>query len=287
MFEPSPVLAGDTDGIARRRTIQWRGDVRRSIMDSVAEEVPVAMLYNDVAFSVMMSSPANLEDFALGFSLTEGLIADPAQFLSVEVRPRLEGIELAMTVTSDAPVLAAATTNRGRNLPGRSGCGICGASQLEEVIRRPTPLDHPATCSAASVRLALASLKQGQPMNAAAGSTHAAAWADQDGRILQVREDVGRHNALDKLIGSLARRSISTRAGILVLSSRASYEMVSKAAIAGMAIVAAVSAPTALAIDLAKAAGICLVGFARSEGFNVYSHPNRLLELDSIALAHA
>ncbi|MDT3487224.1 formate dehydrogenase accessory sulfurtransferase FdhD [Stenotrophomonas maltophilia] len=286
MFEPSPVLARDTDGIARRRTIQWRGDVRRSIMDSVAEEVPVAMLYNDVAFSVMMSSPANLEDFALGFSLTEGLIADPAQLLSVEVRPRLEGMELAMTVTSDAPVLAT-TTNRGRNLPGRSGCGICGASQLEEVLRTPTPLDHSATCSAASVRLALASLKQGQPMNAAAGSTHAAAWADPDGRILQVREDVGRHNALDKLIGSLARRSISTRAGILVLSSRASYEMVSKAASAGMAIVAAVSAPTALAIDLAKAAGICLVGFARSEGFNVYSHPSRLLELDSISLAHA
>lgn len=286
MFEPSPVLAGDIDGIVRRRTIQWRGDVRRSIMDSVAEEVPVAMLYNDVAFSVMMSSPANLEDFALGFSLTEGLIADPAQLLSVEVRPRLEGMELAMTVTSDAPVLVT-TTSRGRNLPGRSGCGICGASQLEEVLRTPTPLDHSAACSAASVRLALASLKQGQPMNAAAGSTHAAAWADPDGRILQVREDVGRHNALDKLIGSLARRSISTRAGILVLSSRASYEMVSKAAIAGMAIVAAVSAPTALAIDLAKAAGICLVGFARSEGFNVYSHPNRLLELDSIALAHA
>ena len=286
MFEPSPVFAGDTDGIARRQTIQWHGDVRRSIMDSVAEEIPVAMLYNDIVFSVMMASPADLEDFALGFSLTEGLIAHPGQMLGVDVHPRLEGIELAMTVTSDAPVLAV-ITNRERNLPGRSGCGICGASQLEQVIRTPTPLDHPASCSATSIRLALASLKQGQPMNAAAGSTHAAAWADSDGRILQVREDVGRHNALDKLIGSLTRRSTSTRAGILVLSSRASYEMISKAAFARMAIVAAVSAPTALAIDLAKAAGICLVGFARREGFNVYSHPHRLLELDSIALANA
>ncbi|WP_340572727.1 formate dehydrogenase accessory sulfurtransferase FdhD [Stenotrophomonas sp. G106K1] len=286
MFEPSPVPAGDTEGVARRHTIQWRDDVRRSIMDSVAEEVPVAMLYNDIAFSVMMASPADLEDFAFGFSLTEGLINHPGQLLGVDIQPRLEGIELAMAVASDAPVLAANASNA-RNLPGRSGCGICGASQLEQVIRTPTPLDHPATCSAASVRLALASLKQSQPMNAAAGSTHAAAWADPCGRILQVREDVGRHNALDKLIGSLARRSMSTRAGVLVLSSRASYEMVSKAAFAGMAIVAAVSAPTALAIDLAKAAGICLVGFARQDGFNVYSHPHRLLELDSIALANA
>jgi len=253
-------------------------------MDSVAEEVPVAMLYNDSPFSVMMASPTDLEDFALGFSMTEGTISDPSQLLRIEVRPSLEGIELAMEVTDSAPIVSM-PKDATRNLPGRSGCGLCGASRLEQVLRMPLPIDRPTTYSALALRVALSSLKGLQPMNEAAGSTHAAAWALPDGAIEVVREDVGRHNALDKLIGAMRRSSTSTNEGLVLLSSRASYEMVSKAAYAGMAIVAAVSAPTALAIDLAKAAGICLVGFARSDGFNIYSHPQRLLDLEAAHLA--
>ncbi len=284
MQAPSPVPANEPCGIAYRRTLRWRGGERGSIMDSVAEEVPVAMLYNDSPFSVMMASPTDLEDFALGFSMTEGTISDPSQLLRIEVRPSLEGIELAMEVTDSAPIVSM-PNDATRNLPGRSGCGLCGASRLEQVLRMPLPIDRPPTYSALALRVALSSLKGLQPMNEAAGSTHAAAWVLPDGAIEVVREDVGRHNALDKLIGAMRRSSTSTNEGLVLLSSRASYEMVSKAAYAGMAIVAAVSAPTALAIDLAKAAGICLVGFARSDGFNIYSHPQRLLDLEAAHLA--
>lgn len=271
--EPAP-------GVTGRRTIRWRNGARSSVIDSVAEEVPVAMLYNGLPFSVMMATPSDLEDFALGFSMSEGLIQHASELIGVEVRPCIEGIELCMEVSSTAPA-ASLSPAAGRPLPGRSGCGLCGARQLEDVMRMAAPIERPSTFPVASLRLALASLDGMQPMNAAAGSTHAAAWVEPDGRISIVREDVGRHNALDKLAGAMRRQSLPADAGLLLISSRASYEMVNKAAHAGMAVVAAVSAPTALAIDLAKAAGICLVGFARHDGFNVYSHPERLLGLET------
>ncbi|KRG64286.1 formate dehydrogenase [Stenotrophomonas humi] len=267
-------------GIVGRATIRWRGGERRPVIDSVAEEVPVAMLYNGTPFSVMMTTPSDLEDFALGFSMSERLIQHASEFLGVEIRPCIEGIELYMRVSSTAPA-ASLSAAAARLLPGRSGCGLCGARQLEDVMRMTPPIESPSTFPVASLRLALASLGGMQPMNAIAGSTHAAAWVEPDGQISLVREDVGRHNALDKLAGAMRRQSLSTDAGLLLISSRASYEMVSKAAHAGMAVVAAVSAPTALAIDLAKAAGICLVGFARHDGFNVYSHPERLLGFEA------
>lgn len=262
-------------GTAQRPLHRWRGGLAQPQLDVVAEEVPVAMRYNGAAFSVMMATPCDLEDFALGFSLSEGLITAPAQLLAVEVRPQLEGIELQMTVAADAPG-AALDPDEERLLPGRGGCGLCGTRQLEDVLRPLPPIRERRTYAPAALQRALAELAQHQPMNAASGAIHAAAWADASGRIGWVREDVGRHNALDKLIGALHHNEHAIDGGLLVISSRASYEMVSKAARAGASVLAAVSAPTALAIDLARSAGLCLIGFARESGFNVYTHPERL-----------
>ncbi|WP_409460045.1 formate dehydrogenase accessory sulfurtransferase FdhD [Stenotrophomonas maltophilia] len=262
-------------GTAQRPLHRWRGGLPQPQLDVVAEEVPVAMRYNGAAFSVMMATPCDLEDFALGFSLSEGLITAPAQLLAVEVRPQLEGIELQMTVAADAPG-AALDPDEERLLPGRGGCGLCGTRQLEDVLRPLPPIRERRTYAPAALQRALAELAQHQPMNAASGAIHAAAWADASGRIGWVREDVGRHNALDKLIGALHHNEHAIDGGLLVISSRASYEMVSKAARAGASVLAAVSAPTALAIDLARSAGLCLIGFARESGFNVYTHPERL-----------
>lgn len=262
-------------GTAQRPLQRWRGGTQQQQVDVVAEEVPVALRYNDAAFAVMMATPCDLKDFALGFSLSEGLIHTPSQLLSIDIRPQLEGIELQMTVAEDAPG-ASLDPDKGRLLPGRGGCGLCGTRQLEEVLRPLPQIRERRSYAAAALQRALATLAQHQPMNAASGSIHAAAWADASGRIGWVREDVGRHNALDKLIGALHHNEHAIDGGLLVISSRASYEMVSKAVRAGASVLAAVSAPTALAIDLARSAGLCLIGFARESGFNVYTHPDRL-----------
>ena len=210
--------------------------------------------------------------------------ADPdvARAIKQEEQRQLEGIELQMTVDEAAPG-ANLDPDKGRLLPGRGGCGLCGTRQLEEVLRPLPQIRERRSYSATALQRALASLAQHQPMNAASGSIHAAAWADASGRIGWVREDVGRHNALDKLIGALHHNEHAIEGGLLVISRRASYEMVSKAVRAGASVLAAVSAPTALAIDLARSAGLCLVGFARESGFNVYTHPERLQAHDGHA----
>lgn len=268
---PPPPPAGTT----QRPLQRWRGERWQAQVDGVAEEVPIAMRYNGATFAVMMATPCDLEDFALGFSLGEALISTPSQLLSIDVRPQLEGIALQMTVAAETPAAGLDPAN-GRLLPGRGGCGLCGARELEDVLRPLPQIRERRTYSHAALRRALAGLAPQQPMNAVSGSTHAAAWADASGRIGWVREDVGRHNALDKLIGALHHNEHVIDGGLLVISSRASYEMVSKAVRAGASVLAAVSAPTALAIDLARSAGLCLVGFAREDGFNVYTHPERL-----------
>ncbi len=271
---PSPL-----PGTALRRVERHRGSGISDQMDVVAEEVPIAMTYNATSFAVMMATPYDLEDFALGFSLSEGLIDEPSELLAVAVHTRLEGIELAMTVSAKAPAatLDAATT---RLLAGHGGCGLCGTRQLEDALRRPPRVPNSAEYPAPSLRKALAALPQNQPINSLTGASHAAAWVDRNGDIRLLREDVGRHNALDKLTGAMRRQGLATDDGLLLISSRASYEMISKAAFAGIGIVAAVSAPTALAIDLARSADICLVGFARSGGYNVYACPERLSHMN-------
>lgn len=266
-------------GYARRPILRWRQGIGESVLDCIAEEVPVAMLYNEQPFAVMMATPCDLDDFALGFSLSEGLILHPGQLLAVEARARLEGVELAMRVHADAPGATLAPSTQ-RTLPGRGGCGLCGTRLLEDVVRQPAPVAPGPPLPASALRHALRQLHRHQPINHATGSTHAAAWANPAGAIEWVREDVGRHNALDKLVGAIRRAGHAPQSGLLLLSSRASYEMVTKAALAGIGLVAAVSAPTALAIELARSAGVCLVGFARADGYNVYTHPERLLADD-------
>lgn len=234
------------------------------------------MVYNGATFAVMMATPHDLEDFALGFSLSEGLISSPVQLLQVEKRELLEGIELAMQVSDEASG-AHLDRERERLLPGRSGCGICGTRELEDAIRQHSPVSAGHTLARDALERAQQQLHARQPMNEATGAVHAAAWATLDGDIVLVREDVGRHNALDKLIGAMRRAGSDPELGFALVTSRASYEMVTKATSAGITVLAAISAPTALAIQLARSAGITLVGFTRPGSHNVYTHPGRLL----------
>lgn len=265
-------------GYVTRPVDAYRKGGHQQLDDAVTEEVPVAMVYNDTPFAVMMVTPLDLEDFALGFSLSEGLVSEPSELTSIEVRPRLEGIELAMQVTSDA-VEHHAGSGGERLLPGRSGCGLCGARMLEDAVRHPAAVGDGPGIEPAALQRALDTLPALQPVNAVTGSIHAAAWADVDGRIVIVREDVGRHNALDKLIGAMVKAHIDPAQGFLVVTSRASYEMVTKAASAGICLMAAISAPTALAIHLAETTRLTLIGFARQDSYVVYTHPQRLLHV--------
>ena len=262
-------------GYAVRSVDRWREGASTHDEDFVAEEVPIAMVYNGATFAVMMASPHDLDDFALGFSLTERLIGDASQLLQLDVHSLIEGIELAMKVSDNAPG-AHLEKERERLLPGRSGCGICGTRELEDAVRHDAAVGAGIAITRDALEKALHELKERQPMNLATGAVHAAAWADASGRILHVREDVGRHNALDKLIGAIRRAGVDVNDGFAVVTSRASYEMVTKAANAGIALLVAISAPTALAVELARSAGLTLIGFARPGSHNVYTHPSRL-----------
>lgn len=277
MNSSAPSPAPVPHGYVVRRVERWRHGRDEQVDDCIAEEMPIGMLYNGVSFAVMMATPHDLEDFALGFSLSERLIADVAQLQAIERIELLEGIQLAITVAPEAPA-ARLDGEAKRLLPGRGSCGICGTRELEDAIRQPRPIANPSpTFHASALERALAELPHKQPMNVATGAVHAAAWADAEGRVVLVREDVGRHNALDKLIGAMTRAGIAPHSGMLLLTSRASYEMVTKAANAGIGFMAAISAPTALAIELARSAGVCLVGFTRPGSRNIYTHPERLV----------
>nr|WP_300616177.1 formate dehydrogenase accessory sulfurtransferase FdhD [Dokdonella sp.] len=250
-----------------------RDGIGGRVRDAIAEEVPIALLYNDRPHVVMMATPHDLEDFALGFSLSEGILVEAGELEAVDAQALLEGIELRLRVP---PGRADALEERRRNLTGRTSCGLCGAQALEDAVRQPAPVRGGPQIDDAVLRRALAQLHERQPLNLATGATHAAAWARADGTLALVREDVGRHNALDKLVGALVRAGEEVERGFLVVTSRASYEMVQKAATAGIALVAAISAPTALAIQLAETTGVTLIGFARRESHVVYTHPRRI-----------
>ena len=256
----------------------WHGG-REAFDDRVIEETPVAMLYNGIAYAVMMATPCDLEDFALGFALSEGVIERAEEFELVDCLRTEHGMSLQALIPQ---ARLDALEQRKRNLAGRSGCGLCGVESLQEAVR-PLARVASATCvTTAMVNRGLQQLTKRQPLNAASGGAHAAGFVCAESIV--VREDVGRHNALDKLIGALARgtdpgaTAASRRCeGLLAITSRASYEIVHKAASAGIAVIAAISAPTSLAIGLAEQAGITLIGFARDSGMNVYTHPERLL----------
>lgn len=271
----APTAPADT-GCATRTIQRWRESHGETVEDVLAEEIPVAMIYNGRSFAVMMVTPCDLEDFARGFSLSEGLIDHTDELREIKVMPLLEGIALEMSV-ADTARGAHIDQQDERQLPGRSGCGICGTRQLENAVRQPSVVVTDTCFSHRALQRALAGLPPHQSINRDVGAVHAAAWADTTGTIVLVREDVGRHNALDKLIGAMCRDGIDPAGGFALITSRASYEMVIKAAAAGIGLLAAISAPTVLAVDLARRADVTLVGFLRAGGHNVYCHPQRLL----------
>ena len=269
-----PMPVDRTEGVARREVVDVTGGASTVRQDLLAEEVPLAIHCNSEPLAVMMVSPCDLEDFAHGFALTElGITA--GDLVSVDVQPLLEGIRLDLRTRDPLPARA---TDRQRWLPGRSGCGICGNRHLEDVIRQPGAVEQGCVIASSALEVALVELAQRQRLNAATGAVHAAAWAGADGKVARVREDVGRHNALDKLIGALRRDGIDPASGFALVTSRASYEMVAKAAVAGIPLLAAISAPTALAVDLATGCGMTLVGFTRPGRHVVYSHPGRMAQ---------
>jgi len=252
---------------------RWQGNQQSLQQDYIAEEVPVSLVYNGAPHVVMLATPTNLEEFALGFSVTEGIIKDPSELLSTRVYNRANGIEVYLQIPQQRFDCLA---DKGRNLTGRTGCGLCGASTLQQAIRQPNPVNGNLTLSASELFSALADIKQHQRLNQLTGSVHAAAWVVPGQGVMDLREDVGRHNALDKLIGLLLRNGKNLASGFVIITSRASYELVQKAACVGITLLAAMSAPTGLAIRLADEAGLTLVGFARDDQHVVYTHPQRL-----------
>lgn len=259
-------------GLARRSVTVHQDGRARDREDWLVEEAPVELRYNGDSFAVMMATPAYLEDFAYGFSLSEGRVEHAHQIRRVTVHERLEGYVLEIEIDCAHHVDEQSV----RQLPGRSGCGLCGSRRLEDVLRAPQPVADGPVLAADALERALATLAERQPLNVDSGAAHAAAWAAPDGSIACVREDVGRHNALDKLLGALIRDNVQLDSGFVLITSRASYEMVTKTARLGVGLLAAISAPTALAVELARASGLTLIGFARPGRHVVYSHPQRL-----------
>jgi FdhD protein len=245
------------------------------LRDCIAEEMPVALVYNGMPYAVMLTTPAQLEEFALGFSLSEGIIAAPAELRRMSVRPRAEGVEMRLTIPAERYRGIAGTERR---MAGRSGCGLCGVRVLEQAVKHPPAVTAGVRIGEEALCRTLAELSGWQALNSLTGAVHAAAWATAAGEIVMLREDVGRHNALDKLIGAIATTGLDFSAGYLIVTSRASYEMVQKAAMVGITLMAAVSAPTALAIRLAEETRLTLIGFARGADHVIYSHAGRLLK---------
>ncbi len=253
---------------------RWRGDDRQCVEDAVIEEAPVALFYNNEPHVVMLATPLDLEDFALGFSLTEGIVATPQELSFVEAYHREEGIELWMRIPPDQFEKLA---HKERNLTGRTGCGLCGAATIAQAVRHPAPLGKGVTVPVAALRQALQNLGGNQILNNKTGAVHGAAWVVPETGIVAVREDVGRHNALDKLIGALVKSGADFEMGFVLITSRASFEMVQKCASVGISFMAAISAPTGLAIRLAEETGLTLLGFARGDRHTVYANPQRLV----------
>lgn len=251
-------------------------DVRRSgdlpaqtVQDDIVEEVPVALVYNGISHAVMMVTPQDLEDFALGFSLSEGIIESPDELFQCDVRVQQEGVSVELRIHGSR---FADLKNRRRSMTGRTGCGLCGTESLQEAIRPVRPVAG-RRFNDALVQSAVAKLRAAQPLQAATGASHGAAWCNAEGDLVLVKEDVGRHNALDKLIGALMRKQLDLSEGFALVSSRASYEMVHKSCAVGIGCLVAASAPTSLAIEQAREAGQCLIGFARSGRHVIYHQP--------------
>lgn len=269
----TPATVADDAG-ALRLDVRVRRDGKvTDSQDWLADEVPVALVFNGISHAVMLASPLDLEDFALGFGLTEGLLARADELYGVEVRPDPAGVRVELEVSS---ACFARLKDRRRSMAGRTGCGLCGTESLEQV---EPPLQALAPCAAPlsppAIAAALRALPAHQALQQRTGATHAAAWCSPGGVLRLVREDVGRHNALDKLVGAMVEAGMDPRDGFCCITSRASVEMVRKAVAAGITALIAVSAPTARAVATARQAGLALAGFARRDDLVLYANDAR------------
>jgi FdhD protein len=275
MTAPLDPLATSLPAPSRQQAVlRLRAGAVTDAVDHLAEEVPVALVYNGISHAVMMATPRDLEAFALGFSLTEAIIDSAAECYGIEVEAGEAGVAVHLEIASRAFM---ALKERRRSLTGRTGCGLCGVDSLDQVYRSLPVLTRTAPVARSAVVRALAGLKGEQPLNRLTGATHAAAWCRANGELLIVREDVGRHNALDKVIGAMASLKERDPDGFMLISSRVSVEMAQKTAMAGVAALVAVSAPTAAAIRLAEECGMTVIAFARGEDFVCYANPQGLL----------
>ncbi|HHU0693394.1 MULTISPECIES: formate dehydrogenase accessory sulfurtransferase FdhD [Citrobacter] len=259
---------------SRQLTLWKREDLQHPQPDEVAEEVPVALVYNGISHVVMMASPKDLEHFALGFSLSEGIIESPQDIFGMEVVPSCNGLEVQVELSSRRFM---GLKERRRALAGRTGCGVCGVEQLNDIGKPVQPLPFTQTFDLADLDRALTHLNDFQPVGQRTGCTHAAAWVQPSGILAGGHEDVGRHVALDKLLGRRAIEGESWQQGAVLVSSRASYEMVQKSAMCGVEILFAVSAATTLAVEVAERCNLTLVGFCKPGRATIYTHPQRLI----------
>jgi FdhD protein len=266
-------LGSSSQALKPVNVLRLRHGVPERSQDVVAVEVPVALEYNGISHAVMLASPGDLEDFALGFSLSEGIIADTSEMYECEAEITPEGWQVHVRIAGER---FAALKERRRNLAGRTGCGLCGTESLSQVTRCVSPVAHRYQFDGMHLLGGMLAMQALQPMQQQSGATHAAGWMNALGEIELVREDVGRHNALDKLIGAMAVAGKDFTTGALLITSRASYEMVQKAAVMNVGLIAAISAPTSFAVQLAETTGVTLAGFMRDQSYVVYTHPERL-----------
>jgi len=255
----------------RSAELWQRGSLQAVQTDWIAEEVPVALVYNGISHVVMMASPLDLELFAVGFSLSEGIIESPADIFGIDLVPACNGMEVRIELSSRRFM---GLKERRRSLAGRTGCGVCGVEQLNDVGRPLSPLPFTQTFDLNALDAALGQMRSYQPIGELTGCTHVALWLNEQGEIMAGKEDIGRHVALDKMLGARARQN--WHCGAALVSSRASYEMVQKSAQCGIEILIAVSAATTLAVEVARRCNLTLVGFSRPGRATVYTHPGRL-----------
>jgi len=271
-MQPCALPVEPTGSVARDVTRHRRGELAR-VADRVVEERPVALVFNDISHAVMMATPIDLDVFGLGFALSEGIVERASDVFDVESECTAASAVVRLTVSQRAFM---ALKERRRALAGRTGCGVCGIESIAQLDLHPPRIRHAGAAAGIgtdALERAARALPARQVLMRDTGGIHAAAWCSRDGEVVDVFEDVGRHNALDKLIGRLAQRRADTRDGFVFLSSRASYELVRKAARLDIPMVATISAPTSLAIDVAHEAGIRLLGFCRGDGFVEYAAP--------------
>jgi FdhD protein len=267
-------LINSAESLKQVSVLRIRDGEQTIATDVIAVEVPVALEYNGISHVVMLASPADLENFALGFSLSEGIIQQASELYSCEVESTEAGWLVHLEIAAERFMLL---KERRRNLAGRTGCGLCGTESLEQVTRCTTAVSHRHQFTEAAIVNGMHAMQNLQPLQKQSGATHAAAWMTAQGQVVLVREDVGRHNALDKLIGVMAEDKCDFCTGVLLITSRASYEMVQKAAIMNVGVIAAISAPTSFAVELAEQTGVTLIGFMRDHSYVVYTHANRVL----------